>query len=138
MKALAGLCSGLIFGFGLAVSGMTDTNKVLGFLDVFGAWQAPLLLVMGSAVLVTLIGFPLLKRRARPFLAASFQFPQRTDLDRRLLLGATLFGVGWGLYGYCPGPALAGVIYGSVDTVLFLMAMVFGMAVATYLTRNAP
>lgn len=131
MKNLVGLLSGLIFGFGLALSGMTDTNKVLGFLDIFGSWQPALAFVMGSAVAVTLIGYRLVMRRMRLPFGIPFHLTQTGLLDRRLLLGSALFGVGWGLYGFCPGPALSGLIFGQSDTVFFVLAMMAGMGVAS-------
>lgn len=134
MKALAGLLCGLVFGFGLALSGMTDTNKVLGFLDLFGHWQPALLFVMGCAVIVSFIGFRLTQRRGAPFFDSQFHLPVRRAIDARLVGGAALFGVGWGLYGYCPGPALTALVYGQMDTVLFVIAMLVGMTVAARLS----
>ncbi|MEM6775355.1 MAG: DUF6691 family protein [Pseudomonadota bacterium] len=127
MRSLAGLLSGLLFGFGLALSGMTDSNNVLGFLDMGGAWQPALAFVMGSAVLVTLIGFRAVRYMPRPVFASGFHLPPRRTVDARLLLGAALFGIGWGLYGYCPGPAIVSVLYGEPDTLLFIVAMLVGM-----------
>ncbi|MEO1082093.1 MAG: DUF6691 family protein [Pseudomonadota bacterium] len=127
MTSLAGIFSGLLFGFGLALSGMTDRNKVLGFLDIGGAWQPALVFVMGSAVLVTLIGFRTVRRMPRPVFDTRFHLPGRRNIDARLLLGAALFGIGWGLYGYCPGPALVSLLYGEPDTLLFIVAMLVGM-----------
>jgi len=135
MKPLAGLLCGLLFGFGLAVSGMTDTNRVLGFLDLFGAWQPALLLVMGAAVLVTLAGFRLVVQQAKPFFAPSFYLPSTRHVDTRLIGGAALFGIGWGIYGYCPGPAVSALFYADTQTFLFVSAMVTGMALAHLLDR---
>ena len=131
MKDLTSLLAGLIFGFGLALSGMTDTNKVLGFLDIFGSWQPALAFVMGSAVAVTFIGYRVVMRRMRLPFGIQFHLTQTRVLDRRLLLGSALFGVGWGLYGFCPGPALSGLIFGQSDTVLFVLAMMAGMGIAS-------
>jgi uncharacterized membrane protein YedE/YeeE len=131
VKPLAGLLSGLIFGFGLALSGMTDSNRVLGFLDIFGAWEPALLLVMGSAVAVTLIGFYFVLRQAKPVFAPSFYLPTLSRIDARLLSGAALFGIGWGIYGYCPGPAITALAYAKQDTVLFVGAMIAGMWLAS-------
>jgi uncharacterized membrane protein YedE/YeeE len=136
VKALAGLLSGAVFGFGLALSGMTDTNKVLGFLDFFGAWDPALIFVMGAAVAVTLIGFPLVRRRTGPLFDTMFHIPLRRAVDARLLLGAAIFGAGWGLYGYCPGPALTALYYGADDTLLFLLAMIGGMFIASRLPER--
>lgn len=135
-KALAGLLCGVVFGFGLALSGMTDTRKVLGFLDLFGDWQPALALVMGSAVAVTLIGFRPVLRQPRPLFSPEFYLPPITNpIDRRLLSGAALFGVGWALYGYCPGPALSALAYGQRETLLFVPAMLAGMWLAARLPR---
>jgi uncharacterized membrane protein YedE/YeeE len=135
MKSLAGLLCGLLFGLGLAVSGMTDTNRVLGFLDLFGDWQPALLLVMGSAVAVTLIGFRLVLRSPKPFFELSFYLPQTRDINGQLLAGAGLFGIGWGVYGYCPGPAVSALLYGERDTLLFVVAMIVGMWLAATFER---
>lgn len=136
MKAIAGLISGLIFGLGLAMSGMTDTAKVIGFLDIFGHWVPDLAFVMGGAVLVTLIAFRWVLRRDRPLLDERFHLPTSTTLDGRLIGGATIFGVGWGVYGYCPGPALAALVYGNLDTLIFVVAMLVGMSIANRLKIN--
>lgn len=127
MKLLIALLSGLLFGFGLALSGMTNTAKVIGFLDVFGAWDSDLLFVMGGAVVTTAVGFALILRRSKPLMAEKFSMPATTVINPRLLLGASLFGIGWGLYGYCPGPALAALVYLSPVTLLFVATMVIGM-----------
>jgi hypothetical protein len=129
MKNLAALLCGLLFGLGLAISGMTDTAKVLGFLDLFGNWVPDLAFVMGGAVCVTLVTFRFISR-TRPLLAPAFSLPTRSDVDARLLTGAALFGVGWGMYGYCPGPALAALVYLHQETYVFLLAMLAGMALA--------
>lgn len=129
MKGLAALACGLLFGAGLALSGMTDTAKVLGFLDLFGDWVPDLVFVMGGAVMVTLVAFRFVLR-GRPLLAPAFNLPQRQDIDARLLGGAALFGVGWGVFGYCPGPALAALVYLDPKTGGFVVAMLVGMAVA--------
>ena len=133
MSNVTALLAGLVFGFGLALSGMTDSNKVLGFLDVTGAWQPALAFVMGSAVLVTFIGFRLVLKRAAPLFAPTFSLPRKRHIDTPLVLGAALFGIGWGIYGYCPGPALTSLIYGRPDTLYFVTAMVVGMVVGARL-----
>ena len=102
MKSLASLACGLLFGVGLAMSGMTDTAKVLGFLDLFGHWIPDLIFVMGGAVAVTVVSFRFILK-GRPLLETGFSLPTSKDLDLRLLGGAALFGIGWGIYGYCPG-----------------------------------
>lgn len=129
--SFAGLLGGLIFGFGLVLSGMTDTQRVLGFLDVSGAWQPALAVVMGTAVCTTLILFPLVLRRDKPVFANTFSLPTKRAVDARLLRGASFFGLGWGIYGYCPGPAVVALLYGQTSTFAFLLAMVAGMWVAS-------
>ena len=130
MKALVGLLCGIVFGIGLAMSGMTDTAKVLGFLDVTGNWMPDLAFVMGGALLVTLVAFRFLPKMQRPVLNPRFYLPATTIIDGRLLGGAAIFGIGWGLYGYCPGPALAALSYLDAETGMFVVAMLVGMAVA--------
>ena len=127
MKNLAALISGILFGLGLALSGMTDTSKVIGFLDITGHWDPDLIWVMASAVLVSVGLTPLILRRARPLLAASFSVPASSGIDRQLILGAVIFGCGWGLFGYCPGPAIAALPLGDTGTVVFLLCMMLGM-----------
>ena len=134
MKGLIALACGLIFGVGLAMSGMTDTAKVIGFLNVFGDWIPDLAFVMGGAVLVTVIVFRYVLRRDNPLLADSFSLPTKTRLDSRLLGGAATFGVGWGLYGYCPGPAISALVYLNPQTVIFVAAMLTGLVIANKLT----
>ena len=130
MKPLIGLLCGLIFGAGLAMSGMTDTAKVLGFLDLFGQWVPDLAFVMGGAVLVTLVAFRFVLRRKAPLFNKKFFLPTSTVLDGKLLTGAAIFGIGWGVYGFCPGPALSAMVYLDNETFLFVGAMLVGMAVA--------
>ncbi len=126
-QSLAALAAGAVFGLGLAMSGMTDPERVLGFLDVFGAFDPALLFVLGGAVLTTLVLFGFVLKRGRPLLAAAFQLPTRKDVDRKLLGGTALFGAGWGIAGYCPGPALAGLGMLSVEALWFIPAMLVGM-----------
>lgn len=130
MKALVGLLCGIVFGVGLAMSGMTDTGKVLGFLDVTGQWVPDLAFVMGGAVLVTLVAFRFVLKMQRPALNPRFYLPGTTVIDGRLLGGAAIFGIGWGVYGYCPGPALAALAYLDKQTAMFVVAMLVGMALA--------
>ncbi|EED33519.1 gene II and x protein [gamma proteobacterium NOR5-3] len=138
MKPLAGLLSGIIFGFGLALSGMSDRDKVLGFLDIFGDWQPALLLVMAAAVTVTLLGFAVVRRQRKPLFAPSFYLPTARAVDAKLLGGAALFGMGWGVYGFCPGPAFTALFYGDTDTYYFVLAMITGMWIASRLeTRTS-
>jgi uncharacterized membrane protein YedE/YeeE len=106
MKTAVAYLVGLLFGLGLCVGGMTDPARVLGFLDLADAWDPSLMFVMAGALVVTALGYRLVFARGRPWLAANFELPTASRIDRRLLLGAALFGIGWGLAGYCPGPAL--------------------------------
>lgn len=132
MKNLIALAAGLLFGLGLAVGGMTDPQRVLGFLDVAGAWDPTLLGVMGGAVVTTFIGYRLVWRMGKPKLDARFLIPTRRDLDGQLLVGAALFGIGWGMSGYCPGPAVASVSGLTLPLAGFLAATVTGWWVARW------
>ena len=127
MVALASLLCGLIFGFGLLISGMTQPTKVLGFLDIFGRWDPTLALVMAAALAVSGFGFALERQRRRPVLAAQHLWPTRTDIDRPLVVGSALFGIGWGLVGLCPGPALVNVASLMPSVIVFVLAMASGM-----------
>jgi uncharacterized membrane protein YedE/YeeE len=127
LQLLAALACGVLFALGLGLAGMTRPDKVLGFLLLV---DPDLALVMAGAVAVTFLGFPLVLRRARPRLAPAFDLPNRTRVDRRLVLGAALFGVGWGLTGLCPGPALTVLVTLSPDLLLFAAAMFAGPALA--------
>jgi hypothetical protein len=127
MQVVAALVCGLVFGAGLAIAGMTNPAKVLAFLDVAGAWDPTLAFVMGGALLVNAGAYALTRRRARPLFAEVFALPTRRDLDARLVGGAALFGVGWGLVGLCPGPALASLARGENEVLVFVAAMAGGM-----------
>lgn len=127
------LLCGLIFGVGLTVSDMTNPAKVLNFLDLFGQWDPSLVLVMAGAVVVTFVGFRLAWRRPAPVLANAFQLPTRTDIDRRLVVGAALFGLGWGLAGFCPGPVLSALIIAGEPALYFVLSMLVGMFLADQL-----
>lgn len=118
---------GLIFGLGLLVSGMANPQKVLGFLDLAGPWDPSLALVMGGAIAVGLVGFAIARKRQRSLLGEPMQLPSRTDIDAPLLVGSALFGIGWGLAGYCPGPALTGITAGMPSAIIFSAAMLVGM-----------
>ncbi len=135
MRGIIALLCGMVFGIGLAVSGMTDTAKVLGFLDIFGAWVPDLAFVMGAAVCVTLVGFHFVLKRKRPVLSPSFLLSGKTVIDGRILGGAAIFGIGWGIYGYCPGPALSALVYLDSKTGIFVVSMLVGMAVANRVSR---
>lgn len=127
VRLLSALASGLLFGAGLAVSGMIDPERVLGFLDVAGAWDPTLAFVMAGGLAVTTVGYRLALRRAKPLCEPAFQVPTRRDIDGRLIGGAVLFGAGWGLVGLCPGPALAGLGLGLWSIWVFVAAMIAGM-----------
>jgi uncharacterized membrane protein YedE/YeeE len=131
---VAGLC-GIVFGSGLALSGMTNPAKVLGFLDVAGVWDPTLAFVMAGALGTTAAGFALARVRVRPWLAETFALPTRSDVDADLLGGAVLFGVGWGLVGLCPGPALANLSRPSKEILVFVGAMLAGVAAHRFLWR---
>lgn len=135
-RELTALFTGLVFGTGLALSGMVYPLKVLGFLDIAGHWDPSLALVMLGAIAVTLPGFALVSRRQRPLFDVKFYLPQKTDLDARLLSGAALFGVGWGIAGYCPGPALAALAIIWHEAVPLLLAAAVGGWVADYFSGN--
>lgn len=126
-QLLAAFGCGLLFGAGLLISGMTQPDKVLGFLDIFGAWDATLAFVMAGAVIVTSVGFALARRRGAPMLAAKLQWPTRNDIDAPLLTGAALFGIGWGLVGLCPGPAIVNLASLGLPVIVFVVAMAVGM-----------
>lgn len=133
-RIILGLVAGLVFGLGLVISGMSNPAKVLNFLDLFGTWDPSLAFVMGGAVLVTLVGYRLVWARGAPLIDTRFELPAKTDLDPRLLSGAAVFGVGWGLGGFCPGPALTAIPLGASGTMIFVPAMLIGM----WLARQAP
>lgn len=130
VKTAAGYLAGLLFGLGLAVSGMTDPVRVLGFLDITGAWDPTLMFVLGGAVVTTFVGYRLVYACGAPLLVSGFQLPSKQDLDAKLLGGAALFGIGWGLSGYCPGPAIASVGGLSLPLFAMLVAMVVGWFLA--------
>ena len=127
MKIITALLCGVLFGFGLALSGMTDTTKVIGFLDIFGQWVPDLIFVMVGAIAVSVIAFALIKKKTAPIMADKFELPSAKHLDKKLIGGGILFGIGWGLYGYCPGPAIAALAYMESSAVIFIIAMLAGM-----------
>jgi hypothetical protein len=137
MTALASFICGLIFGLGLLISGMTQPTIVLGFLDIFGRWDPTLAFVMAGALAVSAAGFALARRRPRPLLAATHLWPSRTDIDRPLVVGSILFGVGWGLVGLCPGPALENLASLSPRVIVFVIAMGLGMIAKDVWERRA-
>ena len=136
MKNLLTLISGLLFGFGLLLSGMADPAKVQNFLDLFGTWDPSLAFVMGGAIAVTMPGFWLVIRRNKPFFNDVFHLPSRTDLDARLITGAAIFGVGWGLGGFCPGPAVTALPLAAEGTLIFVVTMLTGMAASKYVLQR--
>lgn len=128
MHAVWSFLAGLLFGLGLIVSGMTDPSKIIGFLDVAGAWDPSLAFVMGGAVLVGVVAFRFAHRRTVSFIGGAMHIPGMRHIDRQLVLGSLAFGVGWGLAGYCPGPAVVALGSGYDQAVVFVAAMIVGMA----------
>lgn len=122
------LIAGTIFGFGLSLSGMLNPVNVQGFLDIFGAWNPRLAFVLGGAVIVAFIGVQIAKRMQRPAFAENFHMPMNRPIDTPLIIGSALFGLGWGIGGFCPGPAIASLSLGLPQGILFVIAMVAGMA----------
>ncbi len=133
---IAAALAGLVFGAGLVLSEMSDPRKVLNFLDVLGPWDPSLLFVLGSAVPVAALGYAALRRLRAPWLAPAFHAPTRTVVDGPLVLGSALFGIGWGLAGYCPGPALAGVGLLNPELLWFLPALAAGTALQQWMARG--
>lgn len=129
MQIFMALVVGLMFGIGLIVSGMTDPSKVIGFLDLAGRWDPSLGFVMGGAILVGLLAFRFAGGRERSLLGAAMRLPTASSIDRRLVLGSLVFGAGWGLAGYCPGPALASLVSGGPKPLIFATAMIVGMVI---------
>jgi uncharacterized protein len=130
--------AGLVFGLGLLLSGMADPAKVLGFLDLAGAWDPSLAFVMGGAIAVGVGAFALARRRTTALLGGAMHLPTARDIDRRLVTGSLLFGMGWGVAGFCPGPALVALAMGEAKAAVFVVAMVAGMAVFEGLERRTP
>ncbi len=130
MTIFVALVAGLLFGGGLLISGMMDPEKVIGFLDLFGNWDPSLMFVMGSALVVTVPAFKFILRRKKPVFNDRFTLPLKTHLDKPLIVGTAIFGIGWGLYGYCPGPAISSL--GSLNTAgfIFVPGMLVGMWLA--------
>ena len=129
MQIITAFATGLIFGLGLILSGMTNPSKVISFLDLTGRWDPSLAFVMGGAILVGVVAFQLAKRRKKSLLGDSMPLPPTRQVDRRLVLGSLAFGSGWGLAGYCPGPALVSVAQGDTQAIIFVAAMLAGMAI---------
>lgn len=125
--------SGVLFGFGLVVAGMTSPQKIVGFLDIFGVWDPSLALVMAGALIVTATMFPSIIRRGKPLFDGHLDLPTQRDIDVPLVAGSALFGIGWGIAGYCPGPALASLGRPVADAALFVVAMIAGMLVKRWI-----
>jgi uncharacterized membrane protein YedE/YeeE len=139
MGGLVNAVAGLLFGLGLVISGMANPAKVQNFLDLAGIWDPSLVFVMGAAVVVTFLGYRLALRRPAPLLADAFRVPTAKDIDARLVLGAAIFGIGWGLTGFCPGPALVALPLAAKGTLVFVPAMILGAVAARILAfRAAP
>jgi uncharacterized membrane protein YedE/YeeE len=127
MQRITEFVAGLLFGLGLLLSGMSDPGKVLGFLDLLGTWDPSLALVMAGAILVGMLAFTVAKKRTVNFLGGALHLPTANQIDRRLVIGALLFGAGWGLAGFCPGPSLVSMFSGQPKAAVFVLAMVIGM-----------
>lgn len=136
MILVASFASGLIFGWGLLISGMVQPAKVLGFLDIFGAWDPSLAVVMIAALVVSVPGIMLAKQRGRPMFARQTVWPTRMAIDLPLLVGSTLFGIGWGLVGLCPGPALENIVTLSPRVIAFVVALIAGMGLHNLLSKS--
>lgn len=127
MRAVFILISGLLFGLGVTISGMVNPVKVLNFMDLAGTFDPTLVFVMGAGLITAVIGYRIVLRRQAPLLAEKFHMPTLTAIDARLVGGSALFGIGWGLSGFCPGPAVASLVFGNVESVVFVAAMAVGM-----------
>jgi uncharacterized protein len=136
MRLLANFISGIIFGLGLALSGMSNPAKVQNFLDIAGTWDPSLAFVMAGAIAVTATGYVWVMRRQQPMYDNQFDLPPTSPIDAQLLAGAAIFGVGWGLGGFCPGPAIASLALAAKGTVVFIAAMLIGISAAQFLRRN--
>ncbi len=134
-KLMISLISGVLFGFGLALAGMTDPQKVLAFLDITGEWDASLMLVLAAAVGVTATSFHLILRRSTPVFDTEFHLPEKSAIDSPLIIGSIIFGIGWGISGYCPGPAVALLAAPGRETLIFLPAMLGGWLLFAAMTK---
>jgi uncharacterized protein len=137
LMVFTSLLAGLVFGLGLILSGMANPAKVLGFLDLAGSWNPSLAFVMAGAVAVGLIAFAVARRRTLTWLGAAMQLPTSRDMDRRLVMGSALFGIGWGVAGFCPGPGLVALGMGELKALVFVLAMLAGMVIFEWLERRA-
>ncbi len=136
MAVFTALLAGLVFGVGLLVSGMANPAKVLGFLDLAGQWDPSLAFVMGGAVAVGSIAFLLARRRTLSLIGLEMRLPTANHIDRRLIVGSTIFGIGWGIAGFCPGPALVALGMGEAKAIAFVVAMLLGMGLFELLERR--
>jgi len=136
MTLFASLLAGLVFGLGLILSGMANPAKVLGFLDLAGPWDPSLAFVMAGAIGVGLVAFSVALRRTRSWLGAEMKLPTAHRIDRRLLAGSALFGIGWGIAGFCPGPALVSLVIGGPKALVFVVAMLAGMGLFELIERH--
>lgn len=134
--SLASLFAGLIFGFGLIVSGMANPEKVLGFLDIAGLWDPSLAFVMGGAIIVGVVAFAVARRRTLSFLGFTMKIPSHNHIDKRLVIGSLMFGVGWGIAGICPGPGIVALGAGEIKAAVFVASMVSGMVIFELIERN--
>jgi len=135
-KNISALLCGLIFGAGLSISGMSDPDKVQNFLNILGQWDASLIFVLGGAVVTTTIGYFFVFKRKAPIFSEQFYVPLSTVIDRKLLFGAALFGLGWGMTGYCPGPAFSGLAFGAKEPWIFVASLFFGYGLYNFLFLN--
>ena len=133
MRSVLVFCAGLLFAIGLGVSGMTDANKVVNFLNVLGSWDPTLLFVLGGAVVFHTIAYRLIRRSVAPWYASMFSVPSRKDIDKNLVVGSILFGIGWGISGFCPGPAFVTLVSGTPEIVVFVLTALAGMAIYKFL-----
>ena len=136
MTVFASLLAGLVFGLGLIVSGMADPAKVLGFLDLAGPWDPSLAFVMAGAIAVGALAFAMARQRTVSFLGAAMKLPMSRDIDGRLVIGSVVFGMGWGIAGFCPGPGLVALGMGEVKALVFVVAMLLGMGAFELLERR--
>ena len=136
MHRLTEFLVGLLFGLGLILSGMTDPGKIIGFLDIFGAWDPSLAFVMMGAIAVGFVAFALAKKRTTTILGGALRLPTASHIDKRLIIGSTVFGIGWGLAGFCPGPALVSMASGQIQALWFVSAMIAGMLAFEALERG--
>lgn len=128
--------SALLFGLGLGISGMTNPSNIIGFLDIFGDWKPALILVMGGAIGFHAVSYYLIRRRASPIIANTFKVPSKTHIDARLVIGSALFGIGWAIGGFCPGPAFAALITSNESLFIFIASMCAGIALYHYLFKK--